>query len=66
MTGKGGKIKLHHASDDRIRSPLTPLQIDNLPWVATNGQPKYQMRDHSLYFSDACSSPPLKLSDRWR
>src|SRR5215470_14512557 len=24
------------------------------------------MRDHSLYFSDACSSPPAKLSDQWR
>src|SRR5262245_1943985 len=24
------------------------------------------MRVHSLYFSDACSSPPAKLSDQWR
>src|SRR5262245_782622 len=24
------------------------------------------MRDHSLYFSDACSSPPAKLSYQWR
>jgi hypothetical protein len=57
---------MHHAGDDRIHQPLTPVHMVNPPRVATNGQPKYLDARHSLYFSDARSSPPAKLSDQWR
>jgi hypothetical protein len=31
--------KMHHASGDRIRPPLTPAHMVNPPRVAMNGQP---------------------------
>jgi hypothetical protein len=42
------------------------MHMVNPPSRRNERPAQYQMRDHSLYFSDACSSPPAKLSDQWR
>jgi len=60
-------MKQNASRQRRSNSPAADASAYGQPSSRRNERPaQYQMRDHSLYFSDACSSPPAKLSDQWR